>query len=66
MSNYPEGVTGRELQIAGPDWEGTVGYCCRNWSCNFEGDMEAWMYGHTLTIECPECGEEFTEQEGEE
>lgn len=24
VSNYPPGVTGRELQIAGPDWEGSV------------------------------------------
>ena len=24
MSNYPPGVTGRELEIAGPDWEGEL------------------------------------------
>ena len=29
MSNYPPGVTGRELQIAGPDWEDEIEVTCR-------------------------------------
>lgn len=28
MSNYPRGVTGRELEIAGPDWEGETERSC--------------------------------------
>ena len=28
MSNYPPGVTGRELEIAGPSWEGHVDRAC--------------------------------------
>lgn len=66
MSNYPDGVTGRELQIAGPDWEGIVVDCCPNRSCNFEGEMEEWSYGHTTTIECTLCCEEFTQEDDEE
>ncbi|MEI7890281.1 MAG: hypothetical protein WCI34_08215 [Actinomycetes bacterium] len=27
-SNYPPGVTGRELEIAGPDWEGEMDVKC--------------------------------------
>jgi len=29
MNNYPPGVTGRELAIAGPDWEGLVERECQ-------------------------------------
>lgn len=28
LSNYPPGVTGRELEIAGPDWEGEIEATC--------------------------------------
>ena len=28
MSNYPPGVTGNELEIAGPDWEGETERAC--------------------------------------
>ena len=28
MSNYPPGVSGNELEIAGPDWEGEVTRTC--------------------------------------
>jgi len=28
LSNYPPGVTGRELEIAGPDWEGVLERKC--------------------------------------
>ncbi len=66
MSNYPDNVTGRELQIAGPDWEGVVTARCPNLLCNYDNDMDAWAYGKTMTIECPECGAEFTQQEDEE
>lgn len=28
LSNYPPGVTGHELEIAGPDWEGEIEVTC--------------------------------------
>ena len=28
MSNYPPGVTGNEIEIAGPSWEGTIERSC--------------------------------------
>ena len=30
MSNLPPGVTGNELEIAGPDWEGEIHRSCDN------------------------------------
>lgn len=36
MSNYPPGVTGRELEIAGPDWEGDIERECTNTDIELE------------------------------
>lgn len=36
-SNYPPGVTGHELEIAGPDWEGEIERACS--TRNIEMDM---------------------------
>lgn len=65
MSNYPDGVTGRELQIAGPDWEDNTLDVCPNTECNFEGWCESWGYGKTVTIICPDCDHEWTREEDE-
>lgn len=39
MSNYPPGVTGNELEIAGPSWEGEVVRSCK------EHDVEVQILG---------------------
>jgi hypothetical protein len=56
MSNYPPGVSGFELEIAGPDYEKEIGMTCHN--CPYEGDVEAWFYGGVANFECPSCGTE--------
>lgn len=38
LSNYPPGVTGRELEIAGPDWEGEIRAVCNR------GNVELTMF----------------------
>lgn len=64
MSNYPPGVTGRELQIAGPDAEytGERTVSCWNEDCTqFEierdEEVDIWSYGweEHWTWTCPEC-----------
>lgn len=65
MSNYPDNVTGRELQIAGPDWEGYVKACCPNQMCNYEGDCETWAHGHTMRLMCPVCNKQWTREDSE-
>lgn len=55
MSNYPDNVTGNELELAGPDWEGEAEVVCEDQDCDFEGEVEAWSYGGYLNWECPKC-----------
>jgi len=57
--NYPAGFTGRELAIAGPDWEGETKVSC---TCGFSGEVEAWGYSNVLHWTCPECAEDRAEE----
>ena len=68
---YPEGVTGRELAIAGPDSERSAKreVQCRNEDCGLfeqeqEVDGEEWIYEHSGYFDwtCPECGTEDQEE----
>ena len=54
MSNYPPGVTGHELEIAGPDREMVLERECDY--CEFTGDMDCYEYRGVITCTCPECG----------
>lgn len=44
LSNYPPGVTGNELEIAGPDWEGEIEVTCGerdvSLQCMENGDID--------------------------
>lgn len=62
MSNYPPGVTGREFAIAGPDWDGEVDAVCPNDQCNFDGSMPAFQVFKVLTIQCPACDREWSDE----
>ena len=62
IKNLPDNVTGRELAIAGPDWDGDFIAACPNDECNFEGTMPAFVYAKILTILCPKCDREWSEQ----
>lgn len=73
MSNYPEGVTGREPQIAGPSHEYWVEY---DLACGFDGcplldqeqsvQLDVEVYGEVEygEWECGACGR-CNEYEGE-
>lgn len=65
MSNYPPGVTGLELQIAGPDaeWDEDMDVECANDECEMFDEtqtvnVEAWSYRGSATYnwDCPKCG----------
>lgn len=61
LSNYPEGVSGHEYEIAGGDdvvWSGP----CANPECDFDGDVDAERYESTTWWECPECGWDNTDE----
>jgi hypothetical protein len=64
-SNYPPGVTGNELQIAGPDseWEEDMDVECQNDECEMFDETQtvevsAWSYHGSATYnwDCPKCG----------
>jgi len=57
MSNYPPGVTGNELQIAGPAWESTESVDCPE--CDMSVEAEAWGHGGIAHFTCPECEYEW-------
>lgn len=67
---YPEGVTGAELQIAGPDREcnSKREVACDNEDCEhfeekFEAEGEEWSYRHDGYFDwtCYACGKEQQE-----
>lgn len=67
MDNYPPGVTGSELEIAGPDWEREAeeSVVCHNDDCDQSGEWQdvegmAWAYRHDVYFDwkCPTCGNE--------
>jgi hypothetical protein len=70
LSLYPDGLTGREPEIAGyPERETTIESQCDE--CDFEGEVEATEYmicaGREedevqYTWTCPKCGEENTDE----
>jgi hypothetical protein len=71
FSNYPPGVTGNELEIAGPDSEkeATQEVECRNDDCELcdipqEVEGMEWTYGGTIYFDwkCPSCGKEEQEE----
>ena len=53
--DYPPGVTGAELEIAGPDWEHEEDRVCGE--CGYEGPGYSWGYGRHAEWTCPECDE---------
>jgi len=57
MSNYPEGVTGREHQIAGPVYSKTKNVYGTCISCQQESDYEIDIdyYGDGAEVGCFEC-----------
>lgn len=64
MDNYPAGVTGRELQIAGPDAEYTrerTVSCwndeCSQFEIELDAEVDIWSYGSEehWTWTCPAC-----------
>jgi len=57
--SYPPGVTGRELQIAGPDEEWDEHQTCED--CEFDGTAEMWTYGGVEHWTCPQCGSDYQE-----
>jgi hypothetical protein len=66
-SNYPPGVTGNELEIAGPDSEkeATEEVVCYNDDCALCGEEqevegEEWTYCGMIYFDwkCPSCGRE--------
>lgn len=73
MSNYPDGVTGREPAIAGYD-EGTLNVECDGdiedpqspgdyIECPFSGDVDVvYVDRTTAEWECPVCGETHEEE----
>lgn len=70
-SNYPEGVTGNELAIAGPqsEWAGTLVTYCRNEECaTFEEELDAtgdyWAHDYTVGFSwtCEHCGSKYEEE----
>lgn len=70
-SNYPPGVTGNELEIAGPDSEkeATQEVVCYGDDCALCGDEQEvegmeWTYGGTIYFDwkCPSCGKEEQEE----
>lgn len=69
MSNYPEGVTGLEYEIAGPQLErdGVHEVYCSNDDCSMfesyieESGTERWYDGQgTFTWSCDVCLTEYT------
>lgn len=63
---YPEGVSGREYQIAGPqaEWSDIRTVSCGNSDCamfdvehDVELDLEAYDWQEWGTWRCDECGE---------
>jgi hypothetical protein len=68
---YPDGVTGAELQIAGPDSErsATKEVACTNDECEFfedkhEAEGTEWTYRHNgyFDWKCDSCGSEYQEE----
>lgn len=57
MSNYPPGVTGNELQIAGPAWESVELIDCPECSSTVKAD--AWGHGGVAHFTCPVCAHEW-------
>lgn len=56
-SNYPPGVTGREYQIAGPDYEREIDGECPN--CEEEGTLLQQGYGYEHWVVCSNCDHEY-------
>lgn len=60
MSNYPEGVTGAEDQIAGPLGEDEIDIQFDCIDCDFDGwvsaDVTRWSTHDVINWECPGCG----------
>ena len=56
LSNYPPGVTGNELAIAGPDAEYDDYKECESLDCRFAGGVSCWAYDGIEHWECPDCG----------
>jgi transcription elongation factor Elf1 len=52
--DYPPGVTGNELEIAGPDWEGIEDWSCPN--CDWNGKVDVSGYRGRFWTTCPSCG----------
>lgn len=63
MSNYPPGVTGNELRIAGPDWDGDIERECPR--CEQWVLVYASSFRGVLSWECPLCGNYEDEEEEE-
>jgi len=71
MSNYPEGVTGMEFEIAGPDGvrDETHEVYCSNENCRtFESDKEvtgeSTFYDYTVSFSwiCSTCKTDYIEE----
>lgn len=71
MNNYPDGVTGAELQIAGPDSERdtTEDVVCYDDDCELIEEKQKvsgteWTYDGSVYFDwkCPSCGHEYQEE----
>jgi hypothetical protein len=56
MTNYPPGVTGREYEIAGPDWEKDEDETCE--ACGVVATIHTEGYHGFVWSRCAHCGDE--------
>ena len=56
---YPEGVTGMEPEIAGPDHEEEIVADCD--ACGYSGYVTVATFGYRRAWSCPRC---YAEHEG--
>lgn len=54
MSNYPDNVTGREYEIAGPDWDGDIERTCATKNVTIT-IVDREDDGNTFVLEVDEC-----------
>lgn len=64
FSNYPEGVSGGEYEVIGPDWEWEDIRECENVddNCLFEGVVTIIEYRGEEWWDCPICGMRHSEE----